>query len=269
MRNAKGGAAAKPNEEIPSVPPPFLSQASFLSAVRIGQVAALRQLFLFYSPLLSDHARQLRVPSDERDELVATVLDDVVMQLRDSELVPRDLASYLVGSLRNSVRKSKRTEIRREKRHEAAYTQMTHSGERIVAECHSAYSVREASGKDSGDVAEMGNTIGRLAATAMAALNEVDKQLTVGLSRNIPLRDLAKHAGISYGAARVRVHRLRERLLPLSATFRETLHPSEQRQMDRFFRRAGITLTKRSTSTPTSHLSDGSPIPNETTDDNT
>lgn len=59
-----------------------------------------------------------RVAPDERDALVGTVLDDVMMQLQDSELIPRDLASYLVGSLRNSVRKQRRTATRQEKWHE-------------------------------------------------------------------------------------------------------------------------------------------------------
>jgi RNA polymerase sigma factor (sigma-70 family) len=269
VHDAKGGAAAKPDEHSPSVPPPFLSQASFLASVRMGQVTALRQLFLFYSPLLRDHARQLGVPHDERDALVATVLDDVVMQLQDSELIPRDLASYLVGSLRNSVRKARRTEARREKRYEDAYTRMPRTGERIVAECHSQYSVREAAAADTGDIAPTGEVMGKLAAAAMAALNDVDTRLVVGLSGNMPLRDLAEQAGISYGAARVRVHRLRERLPALAMTLWETLPHTEQRQLDRFFRRAGIAGVQRSNSTTPTPASDGSLTSNETTDDNT
>jgi DNA-directed RNA polymerase specialized sigma24 family protein len=268
VRDAKGGAAAKPDEQIPTVPPPFLSQASFLASVRIGQVIALRQLFLFYSPLLRDHARQLGVSPDERDALVATVLDDVVMQLQDSELIPRDLASYLVGSLRNSVRKTRRTDMRREQRYDDAYTRMPHGRERIVAECHSQYSVREAAG-DVGDVAPMGVVIAKLAAATTAALNELETRLMVGISRNMPLRDLAEQAGITYGAARVRVHRLRERLVPVAAKLREALPPNEQHQLDRLFRRAGIALTRPSRSTPPSAGRVGSLTPNETTDDNT
>lgn len=271
MRESEGSAAAaRSDEKIPRVPPPFLSQASFLDSVRIGQVIALRQLFLFYSPILLEQARMLRVPGDERHALVVTVLDDLVMQLQDSRLVPRDLACYLVGSLRNSVRKSRRTAMRQENREQSAYTELPRTGERVVAECHSQYSLRVTGANEGSDVGEMGVALSALASAATAALNETETRLMVGLSRHIPLRDLADQSGITYGAARVRVHRLRERLVAVAFTLRQTLPPDGQRELDRFFRRAGVALARPAKDTrPSSPPADGPLTPKQATDDNT
>jgi hypothetical protein len=64
----------------------------------------------------------------------------------------------------------------------------------------------------------------------------------VGISRHIPLRDIAVQSGISYGAARVRVHRLRERFVKLARQHVVTLEPDERVELQRFFRRAGVLL---------------------------
>lgn len=251
------------------VPAPYRTHASFLAAIHAGEPLALRQLFLFYTPLLRDQARQLGVPSEERDSLVITVLDDVVMFLQDSASLPRSVGSYLVGSLRNRARNQHRAKARELARDESAYSRIVGTGERIVAECHSEYSVREALSSSREDIPGVGVVVAKLAAMAAVALNDTETRLMVGMSRNVPLRDLADQAGISYGAARVRIHRVRARFMALTSQFRETLAPEEQQELDRFLRRAGVALDARASAIPPITPPKPALTPDETTDDTT
>jgi RNA polymerase sigma factor (sigma-70 family) len=223
------------------VPAPYQSQASFVAAIRRGEPAALRQLFLFYAPLLRDQARTMSIPPEERDEMVTTLLDDVVLRLQDAELPPRELGRYLVGALRNRARNRHRDRKRRHASSERAYSEHGRAAERIVAECHSSYGLEQAA--PPGDESPpLRSAIEKLATKSALALTDVERELMVGLSRRIPLRELAEEAGLTYGAARVRVHRLRERFLKLAIQHVASLEDAEKREMERFFRRAGVPL---------------------------
>jgi DNA-directed RNA polymerase specialized sigma24 family protein len=225
------------------VPPPYRSLASFIAAIRIGEPRALRQLFIYAAPLLRDQARTMGVPADEADELVMTLLDDFVLHVQDTDAVPTQLARYLVGALRNRVRSRYRQATRRRAHDERAYGEHGQSGQRVVAECHSQHGLRAAEPTDVDPAeAHMQSAIEKLAAKSALALTTVEASLMVGLSRHIPLRELAAQAGISYGAARVRVHRLRERMVKLAIQHLATLQADERREIERFLRRAGVYL---------------------------
>jgi hypothetical protein len=86
------------------------------------------------------------------------------------------------------------------------------------------------------------SAIEKLAKKSALALNDSERELVMGLSRSIPLRDLAAQAGVPYGTARVRLHRLRQRMLKLAIQHVAALEAAERREMVRFFRRAGISL---------------------------
>ena len=246
-------SAVRHSTAAPQVPPPYHSMASFIAAIRSGEPVALRQLYLFYVPLLRDQARKLGLAAGDRDELVTTVLNDFVLHLCESELAPRELARYLVGALRNRARNSRRDALRHEATDERAYVDHGPAGQRIVAECHSEYGLRSSLGPDAGDVASMRSAIATLAAMSALALREDELAMMVGLSRHVPLRDLAEQAGITYGNARVRLHRLRERFRKLAAQHVESLAPTERREMERFFRRAEVSLAATTTARGTSN----------------
>src|SRR5881628_1980736 len=118
-----------------AVPAPWPTAPSFVAAIRQGDRAALRALFAFYAPLLRDQARQMSVPAGDRETLVTTVLDDFVLRVLDADLVPRELARYLVGAVRNEARKRHRTLMRVAAAGERAYTTLDASGQQLVAEC--------------------------------------------------------------------------------------------------------------------------------------
>ncbi len=227
----------------PVVPPPYRSVVIFVAAIRAGDAAALRALFLFYAPLLRDQARKMSVPEDERSELVTTLLDDFVLRLYDTDHVPRELARYLVTALRNRARNRHRNDTRHRATSERAYASVGSGGERIVAECHSEYGLRSARPPSDDESASVSAALATLATTSALALRDDEVALMVGLSRHVPLRELAAQAGITYGNARVRVHRLRERFRKLAVAHVDTLGGDDRKEMERFFRRAGICLT--------------------------
>ena len=184
----------------------------------------------------------MSVPGDERADLVTTVLSDVLLHLWETQVPPRDLTRYLVSSLRNRARNSHRDRERRMTRDERAYSEQAGGRQRIVAESHSEYGIRTAGPPDMDETPRLALAIEKLARRSAQALEPLDAVLMLGLSRHVPLRDLAERAGTTYGAARVRVHRLRERFLKLARQYVATLDADERREMERFFRRAGIVL---------------------------
>jgi DNA-directed RNA polymerase specialized sigma24 family protein len=216
--------------------------ASFVTALRDGEHVALRQLYLLYAPLLRDQARKLGVPAGNRDELVTTVLHDFVLHLCETENAPRELARYLVGALRNRARTRHRDARRHRETDELAYVEHGPAGQRIVAESHSEYGLRSSLGPDADDAAPVRSAIARLAAAATLALRDDELAMMVGLSRHVPLRELAVEGGITYGTARVRLHRLRERFRRLAVQHLHSLAPHERHELERFFRRAGVSL---------------------------
>ena len=178
----------------------------------------------------------------DRREMATTVLDDVAMRLQAADFVPKDLTHYLVGALRNRVRSRLRDANRAHAHRERAYSALDSTGELVVAECHSSYGLHIAEASDDDSRQELDPAIRNLAEYSAQSLSEVELTLMIGLGRLIPLRELAEHAGISYGAAGVRVHRLRERFRKLALQHLATLGPEERRELERFFRRAGVIL---------------------------
>ena len=221
-------------------PPPFRSFDGFVAALREADRIALRMAYIWYMPLLRDQARKLGIAMDECDELAATVLGDVLLHLQRTHVPPRDFVRYLVGALRNRARNAHRDRRRVALTQEQAYSDIGSGRERIVAECHSEYGLLS-SGSAEDDV-PLRSAIQKLAVKSAQMLGDVELSLMIGLSHHVPLRELAEQAGITYGAARVRVHRLRERFHKLAMQHVSSLDGEERVELERFFRRAGITL---------------------------
>jgi DNA-directed RNA polymerase specialized sigma24 family protein len=227
------------------LPAPWRSPASFIAAIAHGETAAMRALYLFYAPLLRDQARQLGIPADERTELVTTVLDDFMLHVQSDAIIPYDVARYLVAAVRNRIRTQHRDRLRARALHERAYSTTASSGQRVVAESHSEFSLRSAQASDDETTGSLATAIAKLAEWSALMLRPEELVLMIGVSRHVPLRDIAKQLGISYAAARVRVHRLRERFRTLVLQHVASLDPKEKREVERFLRRAGICLESR------------------------
>lgn len=220
----------------------YPTQQRLIAAIRRGEEPAMHELFVLYAPLLRDQARKMSVPGGERDQLVDTLLDDIVIHLVEVEIPPRELTTYIVTSLRNRARTRHRDATRSRQADESSYGEYGDSTERIVAECHSEYGMRASLPSDSDQEAPLRSAIKKLADRSASELSQDELILMIGVSRRIPLRDLAEQLGLSHGAVRVRLSRLRERFIRLAIQYVTTLEPGEKREIERFLRRADVHL---------------------------
>jgi DNA-directed RNA polymerase specialized sigma24 family protein len=228
----------------------YPTEQRLIAAIRRGEEAAMRELFVLYAPLLRDEAKKMGVRSDERDQIVDTFLDDIVMGLVELEVLPRKLPTYLVRSLRNRLRTRHRDGSRRSAIDESTYGEYGDSIERVVAECHSEYGMRTAQSLDADTGTSMRSAIKKLADRSASELSQEELILMVGIGLHIPLRHLAEQLGVTYGAARVRLSRLRERFVRLAIQYVNNLEPAERREIERFFRRADVRLERGSSASP-------------------
>lgn len=222
----------------------YPTQQRLMAAIRRGEEPAMRELFLLYAPLLRDQARQMSVQVAERNQLVDTVLGDVVLHLTEVSIPPRELTTYVVAALRNRVRSAHRDAERFRSKHESRYGEYGDTDERIVAECHSEYGMRVSRAPDSESASSLRMAIKKLADRSAGDLSREELMLMVGVGRDIPVRDLAEQLGISYVAARVKISRLRGRFFRLATQYATTLEPVERREIERFFRRADLRLPR-------------------------
>jgi RNA polymerase sigma factor (sigma-70 family) len=232
----------------------YPTSARLVAAILCGDERAIRELFLLYAPLLRDQARRMSIDANHRDELVTTLLDDVVLHLMECQTAPRHLSKYLVAALRNRARSHYRDSHRRFAARERAYQQLARSSERVVAESHSAYGMRAAEPRDTEGTCTARASIAGLWQRCAKTLSPDEITLLVRVGRHVPLREVADQLGVSYGAARVRLHRLRERLHKEAIEHVATLKPDERDELERFFRRAGIGLAARATPRQTEEI---------------
>jgi RNA polymerase sigma factor (sigma-70 family) len=217
----------------------YPTSAKLLAGIHDGDEPAIREFFLLYAPLLRDQARRMGIDGDERDDMVTTLLDDVVLHLMEHRLAPRDLVRYIVAAFRNRARRRHRDFSRRESNQTAGYSEIGGANQPVVAECISEYTI---SVTDAGDTPQNRSVISALARRVGAELDANEMTMMIGIGRHMPLREIAGQIGISYGAARVRVHRLRERFRGIAASYLATLEPEEKDELSRFFRRAELEL---------------------------
>jgi RNA polymerase sigma factor (sigma-70 family) len=232
--------ARREDDELASTRYP--TPARLLAAIHRGDESAIMELFILYAPLLRDQARRMGIEADLRDEVVTTLLDDVVMHLMENQIAPRHLARYLVASLRNRARDRHRDSNRRRATQDRAYAELGGAGQRVVAECHSAYGLQASDGFDLNAARRAQSPIARLAEESKRRLSPEEMTMLVCLGRHVPLREIADQLGISYGAARVRLHRLRERFRKIAIEHLASLKINDRFELERFFRRAEVSL---------------------------
>jgi RNA polymerase sigma factor (sigma-70 family) len=226
----------------------YPTSARLVAAIHDGEEPAIREFFLLYAPLLRDQARRMNIDGDERDDMVTTLLDDVVLHLMEHRLAPRDLARYVVAAFRNRARRRHRDAGRRASVRSAASSEIGGGQQQIVAECMSQYTLsaseagREGEGETEATIA-LRPVIAGLAHCVASELDADEMKMMIGIGRHMPLREIADQLRITYGAARVRVHRLRERFRRIAVRYFATLKPEEKNEIARFFRRAEFDLS--------------------------
>lgn len=270
-RPARGRHDQAPNAPAEALEPATLprhgpawtsaQEAALTAAVRRGDERAMTALYEHYTPILRREAARLGVPASDRGDLVSDTLRGVVLTLvRAGSTVPQSLTGYAIIALRNAHGNGRR-QAQRIAALERAIRQELLSQSPVEDPVDVADDPAATRPLDTPDVAcepepvqtRYSRVLAALTAALGARLSTEEWQLLAWLADYVPQRDMARWLGISHGAVRVRVHRLRERLREVAQSFGSTLPLLEQRELERFFRRAGVSLP----STPTRRASRG------------
>lgn len=222
--------------QTPSVPKP--DEIALLIGIRRGERKALCEFMRRFQPLLLDQARRLGTEPQERDNVITAFLDDIALKLAHMQ-APRSLSTFIIKSFRNHVADAWRADDTRLQRDTGECDLI--GGERVVSATCSAFAIRATLGPDAG-----GSSTTVPAATLMNAImrgcTREERSLLVWSSQRVPMRDIAEWLGISYGAARQRIARLRARLAHESIQHLVNLDPADRAVITRLLRRAGVKI---------------------------
>lgn len=199
------------------------SNAELVAAVREGKFEALREFYARFEPLLARHAARAGISLERWEDDAHDVLCDVVLALiaesastrgRQRDGV-RDIHAYIQRAFRNRMLSAQRAAARREQREE-----------------------RASGGSDDGAGAALSPAIARLATVLGAELSEGERQMLTWVGNAVPMREIAAWLGIGYGAAKVRLSRLRSRLRVRALRHVGECEGDEREQLVDFFRRS-------------------------------
>ena len=222
------------------------SNAELVAAVRQGQFEALREFYARFEPLLARHAARAGISLERWEDDAHDVLSDVVLALiaesastrgRQRDDV-RDIHAYIQRAFRNRMLSARRSASRREQRDVRATTSDAATSERMVLATCSEGAVRASGGYDDGAAAALSPAIARLAIVLGAELSEGERQMLMWVGNAVPMREIAAWLGISYGAAKVRLSRLRSRLRARALRHVSECEGAEREQLVEFFRRS-------------------------------
>ena len=216
------------------------SDAVLVAALRRNAPGAFREFFERFAPLIAAIARVHRIAATDVDERVTDFLDDAAMRLcLPTTPVPRSIASYLAAAFRrrsyNRVRDIRRRALLRDE----CAADAGSLAERVVASAVSESALRTSYGPDL-DPPALSPALERLALELERGLSPDERRLLAWLGQRVPQREIAEWLGVTHGAVRVRVTRLRARLRDAAFRYARLLDGDERAELDRFFRRIDV-----------------------------
>ena len=204
--------------------------------MRRDEPDAYMEFFCFFRPLLMAEARRLRVQPALCREMVDECLDDVAMRLRRyTTAIPRSLAPYLVRALRLHRLMVLRGDRRRIDVERDGTTSADDPAAPTVGSVSEA-ALRDSAGPDY-ERTPASTAIERLASMIEEGLSDEEEMLLSWVSRWVPQSEIAEWLGISHGAVRNRVMRLRARLKEVALRHLASFTGDERDELADFFRR--------------------------------
>ena len=224
-----------------------------VEAIRRRSEPALIEFFRRFRPLLLREARGLVVQPALRAELVDDCLADVALRLlRHTMATPRVIAPYLIRALRLQRLKHHRAELRRRQVEGAGdaggargpadpTTRRSVPGapnESRIGEATFSEATRRASEGPEWTPHALSPVLERLARMLDDGLTEDERLLLVWVGNWVPQSEIAAWLGITHGAARNRIMRLREHLKQSVVRAALNFTEAERAELQSFFRRA-------------------------------
>lgn len=212
------------------------SDDELIGAMRRHERTAFEEFFARFAPMLEALARLRRVSAGERESIVTEFLDDAAMRLViHTTPVPRALAAYLAVSFKRWHLNRLRDDRRRDELVTAHAAESAAQGERAVLGASSEAALRGARGPGH-ESAATSPVLAHLVLVLENGLAERDRQLLGWLSQHVPQREIAGWLGVTHGALRVRVSRLRRCLRQAAARHAETLDGDAREELERLLR---------------------------------
>ena len=211
-----------------------------VAALRRNEPGAFREFFERFAPLITAMARLHRIAAPDVDERVTEFLDDAAMRLwLPTTAVPRSIAAYLAAAFRRRSFNRARDLRRRALLRDECAADTASVTERVVASVVSESALRASYGSDL-DPPALSPALERLALELERGLSPDERRLLAWLGQRVAQREIADWLGITHGAVRVRVTRLRARLRDAAFRYANRLDGDERAELDRFFRRIDV-----------------------------
>lgn len=211
-------------------------ERELVARMRRDEASAYREFLLTFRPALLDEARRLRVQPALRDEMVDECLDDVALQLRrETTAIPRVLTPYLVRALRlHRLKQYRGDRRRRDREREGAASGYDPAApiEGLISEA-----TRRASAGPDYERTPASPALERLASMLEEGLSDDEELLFSWVSRWVPQSVIAEWLGVTHGAVRNRVMRLRARLKDATLQHAASFTGRERVEIEEFFRR--------------------------------
>ena len=195
-------------------------EATLIAGICRGDERALEELYVRYLPMLVAATRRLRVPPSDRREQALDVITDVAMQLlRGDRPVPRNLSGFLATVLRRRVLDRARRDASRVP--EVPFDEAREASLGIIRDVEN----------------DATPALVQLVDHLEQQCDETELQVLHWLGEHVPQRTIADWLGVSHGAARMRIGRLRDRLREVARTYWRVLDDDTREELARFFQR--------------------------------
>ena len=236
-----------------------VSDAALMGRMRLGEETAFREFMRRFAPGLRDQLAQYAMLSELGTSLIPEVLDDVAWRIRNHGVRRKGpLAPYLWRVLRNRLLYERRRGKRLRILELSVSTELEGNGQAAILATCSSHALGSAQTPDA-EVADESaaraveeDPVRALHDHVVAAFSEEDRRILGWLSERVPQREIAEWIGTTYGAMRVRIHRLRTRAEERAAAFVARMEPKHRAALERAYlgRSPRVAPLERRASTP-------------------
>ena len=219
--------------------------SAVLAGMRRGWEAAYAEFCDRFLELLVEIARRKGVQPAERLRLATEFLDEAAFRLGTTvTTIPSMMASYLAAGFYRHLALALRREGRKQRRHDALLEPFGSTGELAVGELCSDYTIHATHAADDDGAGPAADDLVRtlrrgLVTRLYGKARPEDQQLLGYLREGMPPREIAPMLGITHGALRVRIMRLRARMRSLTAEYLNELGVEHGRLLARSLGAAG------------------------------
>jgi len=217
-----------------------LGDPALIDAMRGGDDWAFGEFLARFRPVMLAYA-QYHIADVLIPECVDDVLEDAAIELADPRAaVPLQLRAYLVGAVRRRHLALHRSGTRRRRWYEeAARAAMCTSdgGEAVIRSVCAESTIAASRGIDEVHV-DGPTAIQRLALAMERELDDETRRILAWLGQSVPHRQIAVWLGKNYEATTKQIWRLCRRLERAAPAYAAAMSAADQREIERFFRRA-------------------------------